>query len=108
LIQQEVNPLAEKRKPAKVAVALGYQQGQDDAPKVLAAGRGVVAENLVRIAQENAVPIHTDHPLANALIKLELGSTVPPELYAAVAEVLAFLYRLEQERAQLGWGGGKP
>jgi flagellar biosynthesis protein len=99
--------VTEKRTPNKVAVALGYQQGQDEAPKVLAAGRGEVAENLVRIAQENAVPIHTDHPLASALIKLELGATVPPELYAAVAEVLAFLYRLEQERAHLGWGGAK-
>jgi flagellar biosynthesis protein len=100
--------MAEKRTPNKVAVALGYQQGHDEAPKVLAAGRGAVAENVIRIAQENAVPIHTDHPLANALIKLELGATVPPELYAAVAEVLAFLYRLEQERSHLGWGGTKP
>jgi len=100
--------MAEKRTPNKVAVALGYQQGQDEAPKVLAAGRGEVAQAVIRIAQEHAVPIHTDHPLANALIKLELGASVPPELYAAVAEVLAFLYRLEQERAHLGWGGAKP
>jgi len=100
--------MAQKRTPNKVAVALGYQQGQDEPPKVLATGRGLIAENLVRIAEENAVPIHTDHPLANALIKLELGASVPPELYAAVAEVLAFLYRLEQERSNLGWGGTKP
>lgn len=94
-----------EQKQRKVAVALGYAAGKDEAPKVLAAGRGEIAEILVRLAVEANVPIHTDHPLANALIRLDLGSTVPQELYAAVAEVLAFLWRLEQEKAEKGWGG---
>lgn len=98
----------ERRTPPKVAVALGYQQGKDEAPRVLASGRGEVAETLLRIAKEHEVPVHTDHPLASALVKLDLGASVPPELYAAVAEVLAFLWRLEQEKAGLGWGGKQP
>jgi flagellar biosynthesis protein len=83
----------------KAAVALGYEAGTDSAPRVLAAGQGDLAEALLKVAREHDVPIHTDHPLANALVKLEIGQAVPPELYAAVAEVLAFLWRLEQDRA---------
>lgn len=94
----------QKRTPPKVAVALGYDKLKDDAPRVVASGRGAVADALVRLAGEHDVPVHKDHPLANALVKLELGSTVPPELYAAVAEVLAFLWRLEQQKATHGWG----
>jgi flagellar biosynthesis protein len=93
---------AEKRHVRKAAVALGYDPAMDGAPKVLAAGQGDVAEALLRIAQEHGVPVHTDHPLASALIKLDVGTYLPPELYAAVAEVLAFLWRLEQEKGVNG------
>lgn len=91
--------MGEKRKGPKAAVALGYDSARDDAPRVLAAGRGDLAEALLRAAREHSVPIHTDHPLASALVKLEVGASIPPELYAAVAEVLAFLWRLEQEQS---------
>lgn len=96
--------MPQKREPQsprrKAAVALGYDPEKDEAPKVLAAGRGELAEHLVEIARSHGVPIHEDHPLANALVKLELGAAVPPELYAAVAEVLAFLWKLEREKAK--------
>lgn len=84
----------------KAAVALGYDPAKDEAPRVLAAGRGELAEHLVEIARGHGVPIHEDHPLANALVKLELGAAVPPELYAAVAEVLAFLWKMERDKAK--------
>ena len=102
-MKRGVRPLSsdkEKGRPArKAAVALGYDSAKHDAPRVLAAGQGELAEALLRIAHDQQVPIHTDHPLAQALVKLEVGQAIPPELYAAVAEVLAFLWRLEQDGA---------
>jgi flagellar biosynthesis protein len=84
-------------KERKAAVALGYNPAQDAAPKVLAAGQGEIAKVILQQAEAHGVPIHTDHPLAQALVRLEVGSQIPPELYRAVAEVLAFLYKLESE-----------
>lgn len=98
-----------RERPARrAAVALGYTPGQDEAPRVMAAGQGELAEALLRIAREHGVPTYTDHPLANALVRLDVGEQIPPELYTAVAEVLAFLWRLEQEQAQAqaNKGGG--
>lgn len=83
-------------------MALGYDPARNDAPRVLAAGQGELADQLLAIAKAHDVPVHTDHPLAQALIKLEVGAAIPPELYAAVAEVLAFLWKLEQDRAGRG------
>lgn len=85
-------------------MALGYDAARDEAPRVLAAGRGELAETLINIAKKHDIPVHTDHPLASALVKLEIGAAIPPDMYAAVAEVLAFLWRLEQEKA----AGGRP
>jgi len=98
--------MAEKRQKSarKAAVALGYDPEKDGSPKVVAAGQGDLADSLLRIAKEHGVPVHTDHPLAQALVKLEIGQQIPPELYAAVAEVLAFLWRMEQQKA----AGGRP
>lgn len=82
-------------KPRKAAVALGYDPTQNAAPRVLAAGQGEIARMIQSVAEAHGVPIHQDHPLAQALVRLEVGSQIPPELYRAVAEVLAFLYKLE-------------
>lgn len=89
----------EKKPRRKAAVALGYDPNRDDAPRVLAAGQGELAEALLKIAEAHNIPVHADHPLAEALVRLEVGAAVPPELYAAVAEVLAFLWRLETTKA---------
>jgi flagellar biosynthesis protein len=97
---------AAKRPVRKAAVALGYDPDKENAPKILAAGQGELAEALLRIAQEHNVPVHTNQPLASALIKLDVGTYLPPELYAAVAEVLAFLWRMEQEKGSQGLKGG--
>lgn len=87
------------RKGPKIAVALGYDEKSNAAPQVIAAGRGDLAEAILRAAKEHDIPVHADHPLAQALVRLEAGTTIPPELYGAVAEVLAFLWRLEMDRA---------
>jgi flagellar biosynthesis protein len=80
-------------KPKKAA-ALCYDQARDMAPRVVAKGKGHIAEQIVRVARENDVPLVEDGNLANVLEALELESQIPAELYRAVAEVLAFIYRL--------------
>jgi flagellar biosynthesis protein len=77
---------------------LRYDNGSD-APTVVAAGRGQIAENILAAAREASVPIREDRLLAEALAVLEVGTEVPPELYRAVAEALVWAYRLAGARA---------
>ncbi len=80
-------------KPVKAA-ALRYDPNRDAAPKVVAKGRGHVAEAITAIAREHHVPVHADPNLVEVLEALDVELEVPPALYRAVAEVLAFVYRL--------------
>lgn len=75
---------------AKIAVALEYTPGEQ-APKILATGRGYVAESIIEKAGEADVPVYEDSKLANTLSKLEIGEMIPPELYTVVAEILVFV-----------------
>jgi flagellar biosynthesis protein len=79
--------------PRKRAAALRYEG--TGAPKVVAAGRGLIAEKILAAAKEAGVPIREDAALAEALAGLELGREVPEELWVAVAEALAWAYRLD-------------
>jgi len=76
------------------AVALKYDGKKDKAPRVVAQGRGHIAEKIIDIARENNVPLYEDKNLIQVLEALELETEIPPDLYRAVAEVLAFIYRL--------------
>lgn len=78
----------------KTAVALSYEPG-DQAPKILATGKGHVAEKIIEVAKEENVPIHKDEKLAGTLSKLEIGDYIPKELYGVVAEILVFVDRVE-------------
>jgi len=82
-----------KQRPARAA-ALRYEQEKDDAPRVIAKGRGEIAEKIIEIAREHGVTIYEDDELAEVLCRLDLNQAIPPELYQAIAEVLAFVYRL--------------
>lgn len=84
----------EKENHIKTAVALQYDPA-DPAPKILASGKGHVAERMIERAEEAQVPVHKDNQLANTLSKLEIGDMIPPELYEVVAEVLVFVDKLE-------------
>lgn len=76
------------------AVALKYNKDKDAAPKITAKGRGFIAEKIVEAARAHNVPLHEDKNLVQVLEALDLETEIPPELYRAVAEVLAFIYRL--------------
>lgn len=76
------------------AVALKYDGKKDKAPRVVAKGRGAIAEKIIDIAKAHHVPLYEDKNLIQILEALDLETEVPPELYRAVAEVLAFIYRL--------------
>lgn len=76
------------------AAALRYEPEKDDAPRLVAKGRGKIAERIIELAREHGVTIYEDHELTEVLSRLDLNQMIPPELYYAVAEVLAFVYRL--------------
>lgn len=80
-------------KERALAVALQYEKGSREAPRVVAKGRGLVAERIVALAEENGVVIETNPVLAEALSGVELDDTIPIELYDAVAVVIGFVLR---------------
>ena len=88
-----------KEKP-KQAIALSYDP-DDAAPKVVASGKGALAERIIERAKEAEVPVHRDDKLADTLSRLEIGDMIPPELYEVVAEILVFVDGMEKIRAKL-------
>lgn len=80
----------------KYAAALRYRPGTDNAPVVVASGRGKIAEAIIKLAEEAGVPNHVEPVLAQVLAKLEPGTPIPPETYQLVASILAFIWRLDK------------
>jgi len=78
------------------AAALRYAQGKDASPRLMAKGKGAVADRILEIARRNGIPIREDRELVQVLASLDLYQEIPPELYKAVAEILVFLYSLNQ------------
>ncbi len=88
----------------KTAVALAYNPG-DVAPKILAAGKGEIAERIIEAAKENDVPFYQDNKLADTLSRLRIGDTIPPELYDVVAEILVFVDDMDKMKGKLQKSG---
>ena len=82
------------------AVAVAYEPG-DGAPKILATGKGEVAERIIEKAKENDVPLYKDNKLADTLSRLKIGDAIPPELYDVVAEILVFVGDMDRLKAKL-------
>jgi flagellar biosynthesis protein len=82
----------------QLAVALRYDEEKDASPRVIARGKGTVAEKILEIAEKNDIPIREDADLAQSLAQLDLGEMIPGELYPAVAEVLAYVYRINNRQ----------
>ncbi len=91
----------EKKEKPNTAVALAYEPGEQ-APKILATGKGVVAERIIEAAKEADVPTYQDNKLADTLSRLEIGDMIPPELYQVVAEILVFVNDMDKIRKKLG------
>lgn len=81
----------------KKAAALRYRPEKDASPRVIAKGSGVIAEKILSIAREHNIPLKDDPQLVEVLSALDLYQEIPPELYKAVAEVLAFVYKMTKK-----------
>lgn len=81
----------------KQAAALSYDQSAGSSPKLSALGKGLVAENIIETAHEHNIPVLEDPSLVELLSNLNVNESIPEELYEAVAEVFAFVYRLDQK-----------
>lgn len=84
-----------KSRQDKSAVALEYKM-HDKAPKVIASGKGYLAEKIIDKATENDIPVHRDEKLTKSLENIEIGEYIPPELYQVVAEVLVFVDAMDK------------
>jgi flagellar biosynthesis protein len=91
------NDASGKRQKRKKAVALRYDKEKDAAPRVIGKGLGELAERIIAIAKEHNIPIHEDSDLVEILSRLNLHTEILPETYVVVAEILAFVYRTNQQ-----------
>lgn len=92
--------MVEKETKDLTAVAVAYEPGEK-APKILATGKGEVAERIIEKAKENDVPLYKDNQLADTLSRLKIGDAIPPELYEVVAEILVFVDDMDRLKAKL-------
>ena len=90
----------DKRAPLQEAVAIRYDRDRENAPRVVAKGKCFVAEQLLAIARRHAVPVYQNQTVTQLLMAVELDREIPPELYQAVANVLAYVYRMDGRAAE--------
>lgn len=81
---------------SQVAVALRHDRAAQTLPRIVASGRGAVAEQIVAVAMAEGISVRQDADLAEVLVALEVGSDIPVEAFAAVAEILSYIYRANQ------------
>lgn len=92
--------MADNDKKVKQAIALAYDPN-DEAPTVIASGKGALAERIIEKAKEAEVPVHRDDKLADTLSRLDIGDMIPPELYEVVAEILVFVDAMDKIKAKM-------
>ncbi|HLG74616.1 MAG TPA: EscU/YscU/HrcU family type III secretion system export apparatus switch protein [Chloroflexota bacterium] len=89
----------QQRRALRRAVALEYRRGKQRAPVVTASGRGHIAEQIIALAEKHGIYVQHDPDLVELLAQLDLGAAIPPQLYYVVAEILAFVYKLNSAQA---------
>ncbi|MFW5985009.1 MAG: EscU/YscU/HrcU family type III secretion system export apparatus switch protein [Halanaerobiaceae bacterium] len=86
-----------ENKPIKKAAALKYDHNNDRAPKIVAKGEGQLAEKIIKKAAEEDIPLRENKDIIDVLLKLNIGEEIPRELYQVIAEILSFIYQLEEK-----------
>ena len=86
----------QKRK-SKKAAALKYDINQDNAPKIIAKGSGRLAEKIIKKAEAENIPLEKNQDIIDILLKLNIGQEIPPKLYQVIAEILSFIYQMEEK-----------
>jgi len=81
----------------RIAAAIRYDAARDDAPRLTAKGQGHVAERIIELARQHNIPVRSDKALIQILSQLDIDRHIPPELYKAVAEILAFVYSANEK-----------
>ncbi len=89
-----------EKKQIKQAVALRYKREKDRAPVIVASGDGRIAERIINIAEEHEIPVENNPSLTQALRKLNPGQEIPPDLYEAVAVLLAHILELDSRQSE--------
>lgn len=88
------------RRKTQTAIAVGYNKELDVAPRILATGKGTIAEKILEIASQENIPVHQDEELAEILSLIELNSLIPIEAYAAIARILTHIYGYKEQNAK--------
>jgi len=88
--------MSTKEPGISIAAAITYDGKTDQAPRVTAKGRGDIADKIIELAKKNNIPLKKDPALVQILSRLDIDEEIPPELYRAVAEILAFVYNLNE------------
>ena len=91
----------EKSATRRRAAALGYDPARGEAPRLLARGEGVLADRILALARQHGIPIHEDRALVDLLARIDVDTQIPPELYRVVAEIIAFVFRVQGRAAEL-------
>lgn len=87
------------RRGPRSAIAIRYDLAKDRSPRLVAKGKGVIADRILDLAKEHGVPVHQDPELLEALARLDVQQEIPGELYQIMAEVLTFIYRANKKKA---------
>ncbi|MGC4377969.1 EscU/YscU/HrcU family type III secretion system export apparatus switch protein [Fictibacillus sp. Mic-4] len=94
---QYFNAVNRKKMNGPSAAVIQYDESSGRAPKVTAQGRGKLAEEIIKLAQKHNIPIQKDESLIGNLLEIDLGESIPPQLYAVIAEILLMIEQLEKE-----------
>ncbi len=98
-MDEKLSPNLPQKK--KQALAIHYDKNTDSAPKIVAKGKGVMADKIIELARKHNIPMHEDPDLIEVLSKLDLGQEIPPELYKLIAEVLVFVYKSNNKASKI-------